>query len=289
MRPALRNAVFTVVSLLFCLTLLTGEEATAQEIPVYPGAKLEMPAEAAEDCCNFITASGLRKVLSFYEAALKTPALDVNAVGAKYPELKPQLKQMTAQMPATMKINFFVLRELNYNGKKAPELFEVVSGPQGVRFTVVEHQFTAEDAHFAGEWRDGMIEAGSGQAPLKPCDPALLVVALPATAADGFSAGEVYSEGGGEGRQSTASIHFAKLVRKGSGGEAGTDDKYVGLQVSISDYLGDRENAESFIKPERKEERALTVLGLTRGRRAWRRILTAVCRAKRSFWRRSAI
>ncbi len=235
--------------------------AFAKNIPVYPDAKLVVEPGPADEqaCCDFLAKDAYGKVLSFYESALKTKALDAQGLAAAYPALKPHVEAMVKQMPPQMKIRFFVLNEVAIQGQKGAELFEVVSTPQGVTFNISEDRLLPKDGRFAVEF--GEKTSGALKAP-KPSGTARLLAALPSAAPQGFQRGEVLQDD--ETGQPMASVPFSKLVRRGSGGEDGGEDQYVEIQVTINDAASDGDYAEyarDMIKPQRPEEKAVKVRG----------------------------
>lgn len=127
-----------------------------REIPVYPGAQLITEQEPGEEpvCCTFTTRDPYAKVLAFYETRLKQKALDTKALAARYPDMRPQLEQMTKQMPPNARAWFFVIEEMAFSGKKFAQLFGVLSGPAGVNFSVSEEELGASGAKFARAWHE---------------------------------------------------------------------------------------------------------------------------------------
>ena len=128
----------------------------ARPIPVYPGAKLvtEKQEGVEPECCEFVTTDSFEKVLSFYEKQLRTKPMDTKALVAAYPAMKQQLQMLEQQMPTSVKLRGFVVGEVMMNGQKAPIVFELMGGPEGVRFSVSEDAMSGNDAQFAKEWRE---------------------------------------------------------------------------------------------------------------------------------------
>ncbi len=251
-----RSANFPLWWFVFAAVLLLAPSPIrAKELPVYPGAKLVMEHEPGEKapCCDFLTRDSLDKVLSFYEKALKIKPLDPKGLATKYPDMKQQVAAMTKQMPPQMKIRFFVLDE------NTRELFEVVSTSRGVSFSIAEQQLGAKDARFSAEYKDKLAEA-SGTAAPKLSSTSQLAAALPSAPPAGFNQeGEVNEDSGSA--QPTVSIAYSKPVRMGKDRDEGGGEMGVGIQITISDTGGNSEFAREMIKAERKEEKAVKVMG----------------------------
>jgi hypothetical protein len=126
-----------------------------KSIPVYPGATLILEKEEGEEpvCCTFVTKDPLDKVLAFYESKLKSKPLDLKSIVAKYPEMKSQVEEVVKQLPSTVKIRTFVLEEMGAGEQKGLVLFELLSSPEGVKFSIPQESMTAQDLHFASEFR----------------------------------------------------------------------------------------------------------------------------------------
>jgi hypothetical protein len=228
-------------------------------IPVYPGASLQPVNGPAEEstCCDFVTKDALDKVIAFYEIALKIKAFDATALAAKYPDMKPQINNMTSQMPPQMKIRFFVLQETVFQGKKGAELFEVTSDPSGTHFTVTGSQFLPKDAHYAEDWQEANAKTAGTDKP-KKSGTEQLSNALPSNPPVGFTKGEINSETSGN---PTINVTYSKLVKKGTGGEDGAGNLYNTITVTITDASGDLEFANGIIKAEGQGETAVKVKG----------------------------
>ena len=253
----IRSAHFRVWWFVFAaaLILLASSPVSAKELPVYPGAKLVIEHEPGGEasCCDFLTRDPFDKVLSFYERALKTRPLDPKSLAAKYPEMKAQVAAMTKQMPPQMKIRFFALDE------KAHNLFEVLSTPQGVKFTIPEQQLAAADSRFSAEYKE-KLAGSSGTAAPKPLSTSQLAAALPSTPPAGFTQqGEVNEDSGSA--QPTVSVAYSKPVRMGKDRDEGGGERTVGIEITISDTAGNQEFAREMIKAERKEEKAVKIMG----------------------------
>jgi hypothetical protein len=234
-----------------------------RSIPVYPGALLVTSRIVGEEatCCDFNTNENLDKVIGFYETALKTRALDAAGLAVKYPDMKAQIDMMISQMPPQMKIRFFVLQEYMFQGKKGAELFEVVSDISGVHFNISETKLLAKDTHYEAEWKEAMGQTEEG-ADRKPLDPLALGNSLPATLPAGFEKGDVNYE---KGEQPMVSVSYSKLVKKANGSE-GSDNKYVDINISITDGLTSMEFVTDMIKAEREGEKAVMVKGRYQGK-----------------------
>jgi hypothetical protein len=99
----MKNKLLLLGFLLCCMPLALLSQTT-KEIPVYPNAKFNTEREEGKDqgCCSFTTTDPLNKVVAFYEAALKSKVMDIPAIAAKYPAMKPQLQQMQQQIPRVL-------------------------------------------------------------------------------------------------------------------------------------------------------------------------------------------
>jgi len=232
-------------------------------IPVFPGASLVTSRIIGEEasCCDFNTKESLEKVIGFYETALKTKALDAAALAVKYPDMKAQIDMMISQMPPQMKIRFFVLQEYMIQGKRGAELFEVVSDVSGVHFNISETKLLANDTHYEAEWSEAMGQTKE-ESDQKPLDPVIIGNSLPATAPAGFEKGEVNFE---KGEQPMVSVSYSKLVKKANGSE-GSDNKYVDINISITDGLTSMEFVTDMIKAEREGEKTVIVKGRYEGK-----------------------
>ena len=244
-----RRIAFFVLSLLSVIyfTGTLGSQVSTEtgtpgshSIPVYPGATLLIAKTGGEEssCCDFVTKDAFEKVIAFYEKALKTRVLDASSLTAKYPDMKAEINSMMSQIPPQLKIRFFVLQEIAYQGKKAAELFELTSDPSGVHFTISETQFITSDSHFAGDYK----EAISGIVRPKALTDEQFAAALPTFIPAGYTKEEInYSKS--DARQSTgALVSYRKLNKKGHGsGEDRVEDQYVNISVGISDESGNME------------------------------------------------
>lgn len=237
-------------------------------IPVYPGAKLVTDIKPDEDkiCCSFRSKESFEKVISFYESALKIKALDASALAAKLPFLKQQVDMMQNQMPAGFKIRFFVLKEIEFQGQKGAEMFEISSAPDGVAFSLTQLQLTPDDQHFAAEWDniEGAYSTGSnsGSGGTVSAGTKVLEGALPSSGPEGFVKGETETYSNPD----AVSIMYSKLKKKGSGGEDGEQDKIYEIRISISDEKATLESAREMIKPGSSNEKAVKVKGKYDGR-----------------------
>jgi hypothetical protein len=232
-------------------------------IPVYPGAELKTNIEPDDSkiCCSFIAKTGFDKVVSFYENSLKVKSLDVNGLAIQLPFMKQQADMMLQQMPPEMKIRFFVLKVVEFQGKKGAEIFEVVSTKDGVQFSLIESQMTNEDKHFATEW-DKALETnpdGKGSNTYEPATAAtqILIDAMPSSGPEGFKKGEteIYSN------PSQVNIMYSKLKRKAKGGEDDDMDEVYQIRISITDQNGSLEFAEEMLKAGANNEKSVKVKG----------------------------
>ena len=228
-------------------------------IPVFPGATLntDIDEEDRKVCCNFVSKESFDKVVAYYEGALKIKPLDLNGLEAQLPFMKSQADMMRQQMPQGMKIKFFILKVVEFQGQKGAEIFEVVyTGPNGVEFTIMESQLVEGDKHFTSEFQ---IET-SGEP--KPVDPQLIIKALPSEGPAGFNKEEVAIDQM-PNNPTSVSISFNKLLKKGKGGEEGSEDITSRISVIISEATP--EFYEGMIKVERANEKAVTINGKYKG------------------------
>jgi hypothetical protein len=144
-----------VVGFLFTSPLILLHSQTRKDVPVYPNATLNTTLEPGEEaaCCSFSTTDPLDKVAAFYEAALKTKALDMPALGTKYPSMKPMLDQMKKQLPAGTKYIALVISEMGYGGAPGPVLLEILSTGGRTNFSLSEQDLGLGGAQFAHEFR----------------------------------------------------------------------------------------------------------------------------------------
>jgi predicted heme/steroid binding protein len=219
-------------------------------IPVYPGATLKTELEEGDSkmCCSFISTDGFDKVVAFYEKELKIKALDPNGLANQIPSLKPQVDEMLKQMPVGMKIRIFVLKELEFQGKKGAETFEVVyTGNGQVEFDIDPSQLMEKDSHFESEW---MGEESSEEMPGDPARAKAMLPALPSTAPSGFTKEEPYID---EMTYSAVTVQFGKAYQG--------MDSYYSIIVSINDFSDNPENIEFNINPQSDDEKAIKVKG----------------------------
>jgi hypothetical protein len=224
------------------------------KIPVFPGSALnaEIEDDDSKICCSFVATDNFDKVVSFYENSLKIKSLDIAGLEISLPFMKQQTDMLKQQMPQGMKIKFFVLKVIEFQGQKGAEIFEVVNNGSGrVQYSLSESQLTAADLHFASEWKSIAMNE-----PV-PIDAKSLVSALPATGPAGFEKKETEVSDG----PPSVSVYFSKLIKKGTGGEEGASDQFQGITVSITDNKTNIEFADEMIKVERTIEKAVKVLG----------------------------
>jgi len=250
--------------ILFIFIILPGTIALSQSplesgmlIPVYPGSKLITDVEPGESliCCNFVSKDGFDKIVSFYESSLKIKSLDANGLATQIPSLKPGIEDMLSQMPPEMKVRFFVLKVVDFQGQKGAELFEVSTGTGGVHFSIMESQFKPEDMHFYSELNT------TGVSNSDSVDPNKFLAALPASGPAGFETAdtEFYTNPSGVTRT------FRKLKRKAAGGEEDDTDQYYQIIVSIS-VEDNSEFTDELLKVVSQNEKAVTVKGLYKGK-----------------------
>jgi hypothetical protein len=265
----------TTSALVVSLLLTIARQSSAQEtkqIPVYPGAVLVTEKEPGTEpqCCSFTTHDSFDKVLSFYQTVLKSKPMDTRQLAAAYPEMRHQLQQLEQQMPPTMKYRAYVLAEMELNGRKGAILFEVISTPDGVKFTVPENSIGEKDAHFVPQWREqaGLltVEEKAGKSIV---DWNQLQAVLPATASFGdFKRGEVSGETNREGANPTSSVSvtYQKVISRGEAGEDGRQQVSVDLTITIEDAGNKQEYATDMTTAAAPNERATTVKGQFKGK-----------------------
>ena len=152
-----------LLGFLLCCMPLTLLSQTTKEIPVYPNAKFNTEREEGKDhaCCSFTTTDPLNKVVAFYEDALKSKAMDIPAIAAKYPAMKPQLQQMQQQIPPGMQYRAIALGEVE-NGSLMPPLFEIIAAKGHTNFSLTDEQMgtskaqTVYEFHKAAGMMDGL-------------------------------------------------------------------------------------------------------------------------------------
>ena len=275
-----QRITFLIAALLleiFSIRIVNSQTGTpgSHNIPVYPGASLLTKNTPAEEsyCCDFVTKDAMDKVIAFYEAALKTKALDATALGAKYQDMKPQIDMMISHMPPQMKMRFFVLQEIVFQGKKEAELFVMGSDPSGVHFSITESQFLTKDAHFVADWQEAMAKS-SGTAEPKAIDPSQLEAALPSTPPAGFKKHEVGSEknngismtsGPPISERPSICVAYSKLFKKAvEYADGGAPDEYYMISIYITDESGDEaytSGGSSWIKAKGPGEKDVKVKG----------------------------
>jgi hypothetical protein len=240
----------------------------SHNIPVYPGASLltERMAGEEQSCCDFVTKDEFEKVISFYENALKTKSLDASSLASKYTDMKPEINMMISLIPPQLKIRFFVLQEVIFQGKKGAELFELTSDPLGVHFTISETQFLTSDTHFAGEWKDSR----SGIIRPKSLSYEQFAAALPAITPEGYNKGEITFSKGDDGQLPGVGVSYLKLLKNGQGtlngdGEGRTNDKNITISVSINDGSGSMDYTLSYVKELGNGAKAIKVKGKYEG------------------------
>ncbi len=256
---------------MLCAVLLSMQFARCQNelqsgkiIPVYPGAglKTDIGPDDSKICCSFIAKESFDKVVSYYENSLKIKPLDSNGLSVQLPFLKQQTDMLLKQMPPDMKIRFFVLKVVEFQGQKGAEIFEVTSGRSGVEFSINDSQMAPEDKHFVSEWDNATGRAslsGSANSASEPLSPAtkILLGALPSSGPEGFKKGETEITSG----PPQVNIMYSKLKKKGKGGEDGNPDEVYEIRISISDQKGSLEYAEEMLKGGSNSEKEVKVKG----------------------------
>ena len=223
-------------------------------IPVYPGAMLKTDFEPGDSkmCCTFKTNDSFEKVVSFYEKSLKLKSLDPDGLAAQVPSLKTQVDLLKKELKPGMKIRFFVLKVVEFQGKKGAETFEVVDPGSGeIEFSIMDSQMADADSHFASEW-EGIGEEAEATPKTKSSDVKKLVSALPSSGPAGYEKSELninddpYSP-------SSVGVDFNK----------GMD---YSINVTITDYAGFNEDLTEMIKAQFDNEKSVTVKGLYPGK-----------------------
>lgn len=257
--------IFRIVLVLILQGFLSIQIAKCQNelqsgriIPVYPGAVLNTELEEGDSkmCCNFVSGDNFDKVIAFYENTLKIKSLDPKSLAEKLPFLKQQVEMLLQQMPPGMKIKFFVLKEVEFQGQKGAELFEVYTSLKGVQFSITESQLEDRDQHFTSEF--GIETSGNP----KSTDPQLIIKALPSEVPAGYTKDEVTIDQMPD-NPTSVSVGYNKLLQRGTGGENGTMDKTSNIFVIISDAAP--EYYEEMIKPQSPNEKAVTIKGKYKG------------------------
>jgi hypothetical protein len=227
-------------------------------IPVYPGATLITEPDPGEEsgCCNFKTNDSFEKVISFYESSLKLKALDVNELASQHTYLKAQTDMMLKEMPAGMKIKFFVLKVVEFQGQKGAELFEVYTSPRGVEFSLMESQLRNEDQHFIADLEN------SAPGRLGQVDPKLLISVLPPEAPSGYTKDDVQTDQS-PGRPVSLSTGYTKVIRQPKFSEFGDDPGLIS-NIGIGIEEAEKEFYEEMIKPL-EGEKNIMVKGKYRG------------------------
>lgn len=226
-------------------------------IPVYPGAELKTAIDPGDSklCCNFLSKDNFDKVVAFYENSLKIKPLDANGLAVQYPFLKPQTDLMLKEMPYDLKIRFYVLQVIDFQGQKGAEIFEVNTSQKGVEFSIMESQLEEKDMHYASEWI-----GGKETITLTGDNSNLLASALPSWVPDGYEKGDLYSD------PIQTSISYSKLKKKSPGSEGDDSDAFYEIYISISDQKGNSEFTDSMINPEAEYEKAVRVKGKYAGK-----------------------
>jgi hypothetical protein len=253
------RATVLCLSGLFALSQLTSAQSeleSGKKIPVYPGAKLitEVEEGDSKNCCNFASSDGFDKVIAFYENSLKIKPLDVNGLATQLPFLKQQTEMMLKEMPPTMKIRFFVLKVVDFQGQKGAELFEVYTSPRGVEFSIMDSQLTTGDSHFSADYENAV----SGKP--APVDLKIMKKALPVAGPSGYQEEKIDEV---DPEKNSVFTAYSKLLKKGTGGEDGTTDLYSGITISISEEVP--EFLETMVEANGPYEKSLKVKGKYRG------------------------
>ena len=148
----MKNGVILLGFLASCLPLELFSQVS-KEIPVYPNAKFNIEREESKDLagCSFSTTDPLNKVVAFYEAVLKSQAMDIPAIAVKYPAMKQQLQQMQNQIPPGMQYRAITMGEAE-NGSQIPPLFEIIAAQGHTNFFLSDEQMGASKAKMVYEF-----------------------------------------------------------------------------------------------------------------------------------------
>ena len=147
----MKNKLLLLGFILYCTPFVLLSQVS-KEIPVYPNAKFDLESEGSKDqeCC-FTTTDPLNKVVAFYENALKSKAMDIPAIVAKYPALKQQFEQMQQHIPAGVQYRAIEIGEAE-NGSLMPPLFEIIAANGRTKFFLTEEQMGASKAQMVFEF-----------------------------------------------------------------------------------------------------------------------------------------
>jgi len=256
-----------IIAALIVVILTNSSAQETKQIPVYPGANLVTETEAGSEpqCCSFTTHDSFDKVLSFYQSALKTKPMDTKQLAAAYPAMKQLFQGLEKQMPSTMKYRAFVLSEMEMGGQKSAMLFEVISNPGVVNFTIPENSVAQKDAHIVSQWREqtGQLTAEE-KAGKSVADWQQLQGALPTAATVGkFKRGEVTGETSREGPtpHSSVVVSYVEQVRQGPGGEFSQKASGATIIIIIDDVGKNEDLVTEMSSPSRSSEKATTVKG----------------------------
>jgi hypothetical protein len=86
----------------------------------------------------------------------------------------------------------------------------------------------------------------------------VLIACLPGALPEGFKKDELNIN---STSPAEVNISYNKLIKKGSGGEDGSTNKYITVGITITDGTGNTEFTYDMIKAQRKEEKAIKVNG----------------------------
>ena len=267
-----KNAIISIAATLMVALSGNLSAQSTKEIPVYPGANLvtETEAGAQPECCSFSTHDSFEKVLSFYQSALKTKPMDTKQLAAAYPAMKQLFQGLEKQMPTTMKYRAFVLSEIEMNGKKGAMLFEVISNPGVVNFTIPENSVAQKDAYIVSQWREQTGQLTAEQKGGKSiADWQQLQGALPTAATVGIlKRGEVQGETRREGPSplSYVMVVYQKQAPQGPGGEGSQLQLEITVSVIITDHGNNQEFVAEMDSPAGPGEKSTTVRGKYKGK-----------------------
>ena len=246
-----RIILFLVI--LMCFTVQSTISQTDLQsdinIPVYPGAILKTDLESGDsrNCCTFKTSDSFERVVSYYEKSLNLKSLDPDGLAAQIPSLRSQVDLMKKELKPGMRIRFFLLKVVEFQGQKGAETFEIVDPGSGeIEFSIMDSQMTDTDSHFVSEWQ-GMEEPDENLPKSKNSDVKNLVSALPDSGPTGFLKSEI-NINDDPYNPSSAGLDFSKGME-------------YNINVTITDYAGFNEDLKAMVKPMSDNEKSVVVKG----------------------------
>jgi hypothetical protein len=159
---------------------------------------------------------------------------------------------------------------MEMNGKKGAMLFEVISNPAGVNFTIPENSVAQKDAHVVSQWREQTGQSTPEEKTGKSiADWQQLQGALPTAAAVGkLKRGEVTGETRREDSSphSSVTVVYREQVRQAPGGEDSQVTIGAAISIMIDDVGNNEEFATEMSSPARSNEKATTLKGKYSGK-----------------------